>query len=657
MSSKRRDLSSDSEVELDRSKLRAACRLDGRQGRNALRDKLSLNRKEKETNVVVATPDRYEDEDEEELQLRLIALKSKQEIRDDMEPIVVDTDSSPVKTHINNNNDIDIEERELRLEALKSTYVKKHQKRLKKRLENADRPYSPSDTIDTVVPCDDINTVPVDDAGDVLIIEKKPVMIEINDSENDEVDMEISPCYSPKSPSPQPVDMEIADSKSPVDFSEKIETEVPSKPDSPIIVVDGEEVERTTVQLKTEVPSKPVSPNNEVDDEEENALRALLLAKMSSASNSPFRKVPRKEPDQPNELDNLEEKSQESQNDEELRDLVLASLQNPNKKVKKPLCEDNSNSIKVDAIHLKKAVKRLKEKTSAKELTENKLSAVLETEISGLGSSNIPNVIKLKELAANLANKNSQSVVQNENDKELRPEQSPEIVPLPSASNSPTKRVRKRKKRPSQTAVIKKQVIPAPQLKKAAQQIVKKATKLINKPNKLVNLKTVTQRQIAITTVPKLIIQVGQSDSDSNSDYYQCSGDELEAEKTATVPIVREIDNASPSRIMLDSPVYSPAPPPAVKTVANNTNLPNQGAEFQKNLDIYLKSVRDKVDQVHSKIAAMQKEKDKTETNRNIVRISTKGVSVPATPTVRISVFLANMFYREANKFHSIIFI
>lgn len=114
---------------------------------------------------------------------------------------------------------ISLEEQELRLIALKSAVLKKHEERKKRQqVAQSDRPYSPTDSI--------LPTIPID-----LEVSKENSLDKDSDSEN--MNMDISPASTPKSNICQPMDMELAssdsNSKSPVFFSETVnlQTNIP----------------------------------------------------------------------------------------------------------------------------------------------------------------------------------------------------------------------------------------------------------------------------------------------------------------------------------------------------------------------------------------------------------------------------------------------
>lgn len=192
-----------------------------------------------------------ETEEDVELKLRLEALQSKQEIKHDLnillEPRIIE------------------EEHELRLIALKSAVVKKHEARKKRKEES--RPYSPTDGI-----------------LDNLDVPSPPVSVH---------NMDISPLTSPDAPPEdcQPVDMEISteESKSPIFFTSsnglvpengtalplETATELNTTPPSTVGCVDSISSSVKVDQNKP-IPLEDSGVNEEEDVEQ---LRSLLLSK------------------------------------------------------------------------------------------------------------------------------------------------------------------------------------------------------------------------------------------------------------------------------------------------------------------------------------------------------------------------------------------
>lgn len=191
-----------------------------------------------------------DDEDDLELKLRLEALQSKQEIKNDLQIILDQTQDTkitrlavptpPPPPQID-------EEHELRLIALKSAIVKKHLVR-KKRKEEA-RPYSPTD-----------------DALENFDVPSPPLSAQ---------NMDISPLGTPSPLSEEntnAVDMDIAneESQSPIFFSCTINTE----PEDPTAL------SRVEIQID---PSTMVADSG-YDDEDPDKLRAFLLEKIGEAA-------------------------------------------------------------------------------------------------------------------------------------------------------------------------------------------------------------------------------------------------------------------------------------------------------------------------------------------------------------------------------------
>ncbi|GAB0099468.1 hypothetical protein DMENIID0001_153280 [Sergentomyia squamirostris] len=105
--------------------------------------------------IPVITIDDDEEEDVDVLKLRLEALQSKQEVREELQP------PPPLeKIHLE-----ETDEQQLRLIALKSAIVKKHEAR-KKRKEQEQRPYSPTDALELVV----VMSPPPDPKADTMEI-------------------------------------------------------------------------------------------------------------------------------------------------------------------------------------------------------------------------------------------------------------------------------------------------------------------------------------------------------------------------------------------------------------------------------------------------------------------------------------------------------
>lgn len=192
-----------------------------------------------------------DDDDDLELKLRLEALRSKQEIKNDLRVILDQTENkkaaelpvvAPPPPPLMD------EEQELRLIALKSAIVKKHLVR-KKRKEEA-RPYSPTD-----------------DALENFDVPSPPLSVQ---------NMDISPLGTPsplsEAENTNAVDMDIAneESQSPIFFSCTINTE-PADPTA---------LSRMEIQID---PGTMVADSG-YDDEDPDKLRAFLLQKIGEAA-------------------------------------------------------------------------------------------------------------------------------------------------------------------------------------------------------------------------------------------------------------------------------------------------------------------------------------------------------------------------------------
>lgn len=174
--------------------------------------------------------------DELVLKLRLEALQSKQEIKDDLNVILKQGSPGPGSRPIIN------EEQELRLIALKSAIVKKHEAR-KRRKEN-NRPYSPTDILDN------------------LDVPSPPVSVQ---------NMDISPLSSPAVENSDPVDMDIAndESNSPILFAAEAANEA---------ALECPPADLRAVARR--VAPKQSAPQNQKDEEDPERLRSLLLSKI-----------------------------------------------------------------------------------------------------------------------------------------------------------------------------------------------------------------------------------------------------------------------------------------------------------------------------------------------------------------------------------------
>nr|XP_040232603.2 uncharacterized protein LOC120955629 [Anopheles coluzzii] len=348
----RRPVSTDSEPEttaVDREYLKIACgignsksgRLPG--GRNPLKKKLLLQAAQKRKSATVGkrTPvaivsldssssehdmeleddegdGEEEEEEEEELKLRLLALSTKPVVREaGLSDIISELQipSPPPPPAIQLQTDATADDQsaeELRLIALKTAILKKHATRCKRRELDNEQPYSPSDDIvlspvrempppydPSGVYSDGRESVELldDDTDDVQIVEPQYEHIDLVDSDDNGNDMEISPLASPlggtdraeqdmEEDSQQPIDMELASSSensrsgrpSPIGDGRRsgmdqklllLHTTAADSCDSALFHRRGDLVPE----------SPPVTPDS-MEEAEAEALRHLLLTKM-----------------------------------------------------------------------------------------------------------------------------------------------------------------------------------------------------------------------------------------------------------------------------------------------------------------------------------------------------------------------------------------
>uniref|UniRef100_A0A182UKV0 Zf-C3H1 domain-containing protein n=1 Tax=Anopheles melas TaxID=34690 RepID=A0A182UKV0_9DIPT len=347
----RRPVSTDSEPEttaVDREYLKIACgignsksgRLPG--DRNPLKKKLLLQAAQKRKSATAGkrTPvaivsldssssehdmeleddegDGEEEEEEEELKLRLLALSTKPVVReaglsDIISELQIPSPPPPPAIQLQTDPTADDQSaEELRLIALKTAILKKHATRCKRRELDNEQPYSPSDDIvlspvqempppydPSGVYSDGRDSVELldDDTDDVQIVEPQYDHIDLVDSDDNGNDMEISPLASPlggtdraeqdmEEDSQQPIDMELASSSensrsgrpSPIGDGRRsgmdqklllLHTAGPDSCDSALFHRRGDLVPE----------SPPVTPDS-MEEAEAEALRHLLLTKM-----------------------------------------------------------------------------------------------------------------------------------------------------------------------------------------------------------------------------------------------------------------------------------------------------------------------------------------------------------------------------------------
>ncbi|XP_055531610.1 uncharacterized protein LOC129722293 [Wyeomyia smithii] len=615
---------SETEFPLDRARLQAACNISSNRKRKTdkenwdalkrkLKGQIQKRRKEQAVKHIVNEPvvldvDEYgeaeEEEDEEVLQLRLQALKTKAELK---EPDVISLLEDPISP-----NKI-AEEQELRLLALRSTFTKKHQMRLKKRQE--ERPYSPSDDIPLLLsPTSDFPTPPepeitnIDD--DIQIIEIRPETVEISDSSSSDDDsnrMEISPTESLQCP-------ESLEEQSRDPVPENVEYSKSEELDAPVPTVDEDQpamIEDTSIP---EPPPPPIIGNlhkTTADEEDEELLRNQLLSNLK-----PTAVISESRPMTP---DSMAEEEAEA-----LRALILskmnkkASVRNREQTQTPPQASDMSNQFHSGTCQSSPAL-IVPSPVDMASTTANPIVTASNTNPPRLSTN--PNLITLidKRKIARKKRKKSETALQNRAAKKAALALNAPLIAIAAP--------------PPARTLIKAPVVQQPPLPPLSVALPATATtKLVNNPNKLININTPLvistlsprERSAPVETffqkpVRKLIIQVGNSDSDSDPDYYPPADDSIQEEPQEVNRLresfLRDLDNASPSRVMLESPTYSPVAPTVSSGGVEDEGLENEPltsettpaqknpeadsnqVPFEQRLDHFLRSVRSKIDQ------------------------------------------------------------
>uniref|UniRef100_A0A182KDN9 Zf-C3H1 domain-containing protein n=1 Tax=Anopheles christyi TaxID=43041 RepID=A0A182KDN9_9DIPT len=576
----RRPVSTDSEPEavVDREYLKIACGIGNRKsgrlpsGRNPLRKKLLLQAEQKrksaekgkrepvavvllhssssENDMELEDEDDEEEkeEEEEELKLRLLALSTKPIVReaglsDIISELQIPSPPPPPTIQLANATE-DQSVEELRLIALKTAILNKHATRRKRRELDNEQPYSPSDILELspvreMPPPYDIGDVYSDgrdsvellddDTDDVQIVEPQYEQINLIDSDDNENDMEISPLGSPIGGQTDRTEQDMEeDSQQPIDMELASDTSTSGRP-SPVGDQGGEVDKKLLLHAGTDscdsalfhrrgdlVPeSPPVTPDS-LEETEAEALRHLLLTKMRQKQSK--KQVVAIEPPVQEEI----------------------------------FVQSDVNTIREDAIDT--APKEASPEVSPKPVLEEEKKEE-ELAHSALKSQHVtrPNLITLvDQKPARKRRKKSLSIA---NATEV-------VVPVPLVSS------------PTQPEL-------PPELPKAI--FFVQTQKLVNNPNKLINLnrtsapsppmlpvvsRTESPKELATVDtfvsrpVPKLVIQLGNSDSDSEVDF----GEET-PEKCA--PVDDQADGGG-----------------------SVTPIPT--ARFEEQLDKFLKSVRSK---------------------------------------------------------------
>uniref|UniRef100_A0A182FUR7 Zf-C3H1 domain-containing protein n=1 Tax=Anopheles albimanus TaxID=7167 RepID=A0A182FUR7_ANOAL len=509
--------------------------------------------------VIVGDDDDDDDDaDEEELQLRLLALQTKPIVKDGLLDDAIDTyqipspppppsmgelgdddDESDKETSTQSRERYASEERELRMIALKSAYTKKHEARLRRKVTDSERPYSPSDNIvlspvhEPPPPYDELDNdlYSVEGSADERNQSNDP-----NDTDDNGNDMEISPVRSPvawplgmgereeglEGDSQHPIDMELASSEQ--------SSEPAYMDDEPGLEMDGEDQQRESPQQHQQQQfapidqSPPMTPDS-MGEAEEEALRHLLLSKMrqkkvtakSNATPAP----------QPSSIENSLEVPMDLEGESNAAAAPIVQHEQP-----APTADDTIVNVKID---------------SASQTTIQN-----------------SNLIVIVDNKGRRGRKKSQTAVT--------------VSGTGSAS--------------SVLATRAKNVSPGPTVQVTGPTVIR-TQKLLNNRNKLINLNhtisssptpPATATSLAITRtdspkelgsietfvskpVPKVVIQLGHSDSDSDVDFGS--------------PTARKRSEASTANSTTTSPEST-----------GNTSKP--GTEFELQLDRFLRSVRNK---------------------------------------------------------------
>uniref|UniRef100_A0A1B0CRL6 C3H1-type domain-containing protein n=1 Tax=Lutzomyia longipalpis TaxID=7200 RepID=A0A1B0CRL6_LUTLO len=265
----------------------------------------ALNRSVDSSNDVIEIPveipvitidDDDNDEDEDVLKLRLEALQSKQEIKDVL-PEVIATQTTPVEP----------DEQELRLIALKSAVVNKHEARKKRRAQEC--PYSPTDDLECL-PVESPAVVKVDDCSMDISPLESPVII--LDNSCVEVDMEISsdtqeiPPQKIQPPAgnaiPEFIVPDVGESEDEMTLRNLLLSEMKKPPEDPESPADGNLEEDCLRSLLLSSIKKPKTPPAVSDGEE--PIKADALQPKGDAEKQP-KDAPEKLPEAPKKPENV----------------------------------------------------------------------------------------------------------------------------------------------------------------------------------------------------------------------------------------------------------------------------------------------------------------------------------------------------------------
>ncbi|XP_055693330.1 titin isoform X2 [Lutzomyia longipalpis] len=266
----------------------------------------ALNRSVDSSNDVIEIPveipvitidDDDNDEDEDVLKLRLEALQSKQEIKDVL-PEVIATQTTPVEP----------DEQELRLIALKSAVVNKHEARKKRRAQEC--PYSPTDDLECL-PVESPAVVKVDDCSMDISPLESPVII--LDNSCVEVDMEISsdtqeiPPQKIQPPAgnaiPEFIVPDVGESEDEMTLRNLLLSEMKKPPEDPESPADGNLEEDCLRSLLLSSIKKPKTPPAISDGEE--PIKADALQPKGDAEKQPKDAPEKKLPEAPKKSENV----------------------------------------------------------------------------------------------------------------------------------------------------------------------------------------------------------------------------------------------------------------------------------------------------------------------------------------------------------------
>lgn len=571
-----------------------------------------------------------------------------------------------------NDDAVSLEEQELRLIALKSAVMKKHEARKKRQMAMSIRPYSPTDSLLTPTGEDNADQTNCLDSMDV----------------EDNNNMDISSASSPQSMQCQPMDMELAsdDSKSPVFFYQKSITYPPSETWNWMCGVplnaNNYLIEESMSYMKFMVPSplevpgdrKQAAPapaiQSENDDELE--LRAQLIATMKANKMpaAPQRVV--KAADGPSVNEELNQ--DESLEADCLRSLLLSSIRQ--KKESKHQMDSSKSPAAVP-----ERLKPIDQMLSMPKITSNLKEAVRRLQQKELLAAEVAKTdIPEAEIEANAVESVKESIGSGPLANE-KPIQDAIIFESPKNETKITPSNPQARK----TAVATKRAAPQPKVVESGEKILIKSIatqnqtpfaklsgsqipiKSKNTPNSVVNvMPTIAMKPTHVAMkataakpdgakkstlnipdwqpVKKLIIMLNGSESSTDFDDDE-EGDskenDLDAMRSSTpTDAIRAFDNASPASILMDSPSFSPFDGETLQMPADDnqsTEEPKAAAEerpktdaFQMKLDEYLKTVRAKTEtEPNHESAAKSGENIKAEPATKVIMKPTSTTSAP----------------------------